>query len=176
METFFLARVREEHYRQIEEMRQELLEGPGGFDGTCQLEDYPDIGLWHRNSRLFEDHDTCPPGYALSFQYLFLKNDILAGMICLRPEAMIHPFLKRFGGHIGYCVRPSMRRQGIGTAMLKAMLKEAKEAYGLERLMVCALEDNIASKKVIINNGGVHDSTIYYPPEQKNIERYFIRL
>ncbi len=36
------------------------------------------------------------------------------------------PALERFGGHIGYVVRPSERRQGYGTLLLALTLASAR--------------------------------------------------
>jgi predicted acetyltransferase len=43
--------------------------------------------------------------------------------------------LRQIGGHIGYDVRPTARRQGHGTAMLKAALGKARE-LGLDKVLI----------------------------------------
>jgi predicted acetyltransferase len=58
------------------------------------------------------------------------------------------------GGHIGYLVRPSARRQGHATAMLAAVLPHAR-APGIDSALVTCDVDNVASRKVIMANGGV---------------------
>lgn len=66
------------------------------------------------------------------------------------------PHLREVGGHIGYDVRPSARRRGHATAMLRAALPVA---YGLDiesALVMCDV-DNIASRKVIEANGGIFE-------------------
>ena len=60
------------------------------------------------------------------------------------------------GGHIGYDIRPSARRRGHATAMLRAALPVARE-LGIESALITCDFDNIASKRVIENNGGVFE-------------------
>ena len=64
--------------------------------------------------------------------------------------------LLQFGGHIGYDVRPSARKRGHATAMLRASLPWAR-ALGIERALVTCDHDNVGSRKVIEANGGVED-------------------
>jgi predicted acetyltransferase len=63
------------------------------------------------------------------------------------------PTLMQVGGHIGYDVRPSARRQGHAGAMLEAALPIARE-LGIDRALITCDEDNVASRKVIEKNGG----------------------
>ena len=97
-------------------------------------------------------------------------------MINLRPEALSHIFLKQYGGHIGYSVRPSRRKQRIGTEMLRDFLPVCKEVYHLDKVLITCLKENEASRRVIINNGGVYENDIFYPPADETLERYWISL
>lgn len=171
-----LSRIRPEHYASIGEYRREMLEAGDSLDGCASLEKYEDIEKWHLNTILFEREDTVPPGYSIGFEYVYLCNDEVAGMVNLRPEAESHPYLKRYGGHIGYSVRPSMRNRGIATRMLKEVLDICRSEYRLKRVLVTCNEDNEGSRRVILNNGGVLENRILYPPEGKMIERYWISL
>ena len=58
------------------------------------------------------------------------------------------------GGHIGYDVRPSARRQGHATAMLAAALPVAR-SLGIGPALVTCDQANAASRLVIEANGGV---------------------
>ena len=58
-------------------------------------------------------------------------------------------------GHVGYAVVPWKRRRGIATAALRLMLREARAASGLARVLVTCDEDNIASRGVILGCGGL---------------------
>jgi predicted acetyltransferase len=46
----------------------------------------------------------------------------------------------------------------------------------MEKVMITCLEDNEGSRRIIMNNGGVFENKILYPPEDKMIERYWITL
>jgi predicted acetyltransferase len=58
------------------------------------------------------------------------------------------------GGSIGYDVRPSARRQGHATAMLRAALPEAA-ALGVDPALVTCNVANVGSRKVIEACGGL---------------------
>ena len=42
------------------------------------------------------------------------------------------------------------------------------------RILVCCLEGNEGSRKVILSNGGVYESTVYWPERNVELERYWI--
>jgi len=84
------------------------------------------------------------------------------GSIALRPNP--NKYWLTHSGHIGYSIRPSQRGKGYGNAILKLVLQKAKEK-GLSEVLLQCDEKNIASQKVIENNGGVRikeDGSIYY--------------
>ena len=176
MENFILSRVRPEYYHSIALYRKEIFDYDQEFDGCQQLELYDDIEKWDLNCKLFEDPATVPPGYSLGFQYLYLDGDEVVGMINLRPKAESHVYLRQYGGHIGYSVKPSRRKQGIGTMMLRDMLKVCRDEFELDRVLITCIKENEASRRVIMNNGGVYESDVFYPPEEKYMERYWISL
>ena len=62
--------------------------------------------------------------------------------------------LEKIGGHIGYKVRPSCRRQGVATAALRLALKKL-HAMGVQRALVTCRTENTASARVIERCGGI---------------------
>jgi predicted acetyltransferase len=70
-------------------------------------------------------------------------------------------YLKNFGGHIGYSVRPSERNRGYATEMLKIGLEYAK-SLNIERVMIGCYSDNPQSIKTIEKCGGVLSETKTY--------------
>jgi predicted acetyltransferase len=74
------------------------------------------------------------------------------GRIAIRHR--LNDFLLDVGGHIGYDVRPSRRRQGHATAMLQAALPWAL-GLGVDPALVTCDEDNTGSVRVIEAAGGV---------------------
>jgi predicted acetyltransferase len=74
------------------------------------------------------------------------------GRMSIRHE--LNGWLREVGGHIGYDVRRSRRREGHATAMLAAALPIA-HSVGIERALLTCDDDNLASRRVIERNGGV---------------------
>lgn len=95
----------------------------------------------------------------------------IIGVIDIRHQLTEN--LRYFGGLIGYGIRPSERRKGYAGLMLKAALTKARE-IGLKEVLITCKKTNIASSKVIIQNGGNLDSE-----ELINgaiVQRYIIEL
>lgn len=80
------------------------------------------------------------------------SDDEVVGFIQLRHE--LNDFLENVGGHIGYSVKPSARRQGHARRALGMLLGEAR-GLGLERVLITCDEDNAASARTIESQGGV---------------------
>ena len=62
--------------------------------------------------------------------------------------------LRRLGGNIGYSVRPSVWRQGLGALQMALLLDEASKLC-INRPVVTCFDTNIPSAKIIEKNGGV---------------------
>lgn len=78
------------------------------------------------------------------------------------------------GGHIGDGVRPSERRKGYATEMIRLALIECRN-LGFDRVLMCCNRDNIGSAKSIIKNGGVLENEII-SKDGDIVERYWIEL
>jgi predicted acetyltransferase len=82
------------------------------------------------------------------------RREVFLGRLSIRHR--LTPRLLEWGGLIGYDVRPSARRRGHATAMLRAALPVARR-LGLERVLLTCDHDNVASRRVIEANGGVFE-------------------
>ena len=80
------------------------------------------------------------------------KAQRIFGAIHLRHY--LNERLRQYGGHIGYGIRPSERRKGYATMMLKLLVGKLKE-LDYDKVMLTCDEDNIGSIKTIENCGGV---------------------
>ena len=104
---------------------------------------------------------------------LFLMDgERILGGIQIR-HTINHPNLREYGGHIGYGIRPSERRKGYATEMLRLALIEARKIW-LDRVMLGCYDDNIGSIRTIEKNGGVFERYTEY--EGKKSRVYWITL
>ncbi|HDY7465621.1 GNAT family N-acetyltransferase [Vibrio vulnificus] len=82
-------------------------------------------------------------------------------------------FLAIEAGHIGYDIAPSHRGKGNGKVMLKLALPKAAE-LGIERALITADEDNLASRGVIEANGGEFESIVMGKVFPNALARYWV--
>src|SRR5204862_3123108 len=115
--------------------------------------------------------DCLPDGYVPSVEFWLEHDGLIAG--CVRLRLGLTPDLENEGGHVGYDVRPSARRRGYGTALLRLAVIEA-QALGVERTRVTCDEDNVGSIKVIERNGAVLTGSGVSPKTGKTVRRYWI--
>ena len=87
-----------------------------------------------------------------SLIYLAFNKKILVGMISIRYE--LNQEMRMLYGNIGYGVRPTERKKGYVTEMLKFALDICKKK-GMEKVIIGCYKDNIASSKTIEKNGGI---------------------
>jgi predicted acetyltransferase len=59
--------------------------------------------------------------------------------------------------------------------MLSAALPICK-GLGLDRILVTCLDTNEGSRRTILKNGGVYESTVFEPGDRVNLQRYWIGL
>ncbi len=93
-----------------------------------------------------------PDGFVPQTTYWAFVGSRPVGIAKLRHR--LTDALRRTGGHIGYTIRPSERRRGYGTAMLRATLGEAAR-MGIESALLTINEDNRPSWRLVERNGGV---------------------
>ena len=98
-----------------------------------------------------------PEGLVPSDCYWVTEDDAVIGFLMLRRE--LNDFLRVYGGHIGYSIRPSYRRRGHASRALALALDRARE-LGLDRVLITCDEDNVASARTIESQGGVYESTV----------------
>lgn len=99
------------------------------------------------------------------------ERDMIVGAVNIRH--FLNESLLLNGGHIGDGVRPSERRKGIATEMIRLALEECKKLNITPVLMVCDKE-NIGSAKSIIHNGGILENEIEIDGVIE--QRYWIHL
>ena len=78
-------------------------------------------------------------------------GDEFLGQLSIRHA--LNRRLRYKGGHIGYGVRPSRRRRGYATLMLRLSLPVANQ-LGIDPALITCDDTNVASRRVIEANGG----------------------
>lgn len=114
-----------------------------------------------------------PEGYVPASTFWLVEGGTFLGTGNIRHR--LTPALERFGGHIGYAIRPSGWNMGYGTLQLRLLLAEAR-AMGIERALLTCFDTNIGSWRVMEKNGGVHQDTIetVFDGEPRLTRRYWI--
>ena len=108
-----------------------------------------------------------------SLLYLCFDEMKLVGLLSVRYE--LSKTLSEKYGDIGYGVRPSERRKGYATAMLRYALATCKEK-GLKRVILGCYKDNFASAATIKRNGGVLFAENDNYTDERTSQYYLINL
>jgi predicted acetyltransferase len=132
-----------------------------------------DFAGYLKHLQQFAQGADLPPGIVRETTYWGLDGATIVGTIRLRHK--LNPALEQIGGHIGYEVRPTKRRQGYGTQMLALTLEQARR-LGLERVLITCDTDNIGSARIIEKNGGRLFDQIRVTGRGKLASRYWIDL
>ena len=175
MEDLFLVQPTEEYINQIGSYKQEFLDLGSSFDGCGLLRDN-EPEEWLKKVEFFSQEETCPKHWVVTTQFICVRRSDrrLVGMIQLRHS--LNEYLEQFGGHIGYSVRPSERRKGYAKFMLKECLAYAKNQACLDRVLITCKDSNEASRRTILSQGGVYESTVLDADDGIKLERYWINF
>jgi predicted acetyltransferase len=110
------------------------------------------------------------PGYRR-----WIWDDGFCGSISFRWQPGTEALPPTCLGHIGYAVVPWKRGRGYATRALAMMLPEARKE-GLAYVELTADLDNVASQKVITNNGGVLVKRFNKGPVYGDVEALLFRI
>lgn len=107
-----------------------------------------------------------------TFFFVNEEDKRIIGMINIRynlSEAML-----KFGGHIGYGIRPTERRKGYNKINLYLGLLKAREEFGLDRVMLDCSVTNLGSDGTIRALGGVLEKCEMDPNDNTLTNAYWI--
>jgi predicted acetyltransferase len=126
-------------------------------------------------TRLIEMADSIhvEPGFVPQTTWWLVDGGTYLGRIAIRHWLTEELFMS--AGHIGYEIRPSRRRRGLGATLLALGLEQAR-ALGLTRVLLTCYDDNRPSIRVIERNGGLRDEDFLIPGTNRIERRYWIEL
>ena len=164
-----LVRPTEELKEQALEFKQEFFDhGEFVINGSELFDKTDDYTEWCRSIDANTKEETVSPDWVVTDTFFAVDdNERIVGIIDLRQT--LNDFLKDLG-NCGYSVRPSERRKGIATEMLRQLLDVAKKA-GMKELHLSVEKNNEPSIKTIIRNGGVYERSFDFDEEQADIYR-----
>lgn len=186
MERFYLERPSIERKDEIIEYLDEFVEYNSDINGSGSLdkiyEGYTFEQALERCLNMENEEYAKRVNRSASKTFLLIRenDNKIIGTINVRwnlPDAM-----QKFGGNIGYSVRPTERRKGYNKINLYLGLIEAKK-LGLDRVMLDCASDNIGSDKTMQALGGILDreeidpadgllTKVYYFDVNDCIEKY----
>lgn len=171
----FLVNPDVSYAEKIVEFRNEFLAAGSSMDGCLSLRKDEDPYVFLKNCEMFNNETTVPEGRVTATQLFLVRasDDKLLGMIQIRHR--LNDYLKKFGGHIGYSIRPTERRKGYAKQMLKLTLPYCKR-LGMEKVLITCIDGNIGSEKTIIANGGIYENTVFEPDKKIRLNRFWIAL
>ena len=167
-----LVRPSKEHEKQALEFKKEFFDNGGSTINGSELLDQTDsYDDWLQAVTNNTSKATVNPDWVVTDTYFAInENKRIVGIIDFRHE--LKGFLKDFGNS-GYSVRPSERRKGYASQMLKLILERAREIK-LTSFQLSAEKSNEASIKTIIKNGGKYSRSFTVNNEVADI--YLIDL
>ncbi len=110
-----------------------------------------------------------PYNFVPSSTYWLVEKDVFIGHINIRHY--LNEDLKKINGHIGYAIRPSMRRRGYGTEILKRGILKAR-SLGIKSIFITCDDSNIGSRRIIEKNKGKLKDIVFIDKTKKR--RYWI--
>lgn len=170
-----LIKLTKEYYKQLSEMIEEWktdqeINHTNRSPWAIFRNDYHDFDYYLDNLEIKHPTDGLVPDSV--FFLLDIERNILLGAVNIRHY--LNDYLLKYGGHIGDGIRPSERRKGYATEMIRLSLMECKK-MGIDKVLLTCDKSNIASAKSIIKNGGILENEIA-DDNGMILQRYWIQL
>ena len=179
MEKFYFEKPSIERKNEIIEYLEEFVKYGSDINGSGSLdkiyEGYTFEEALDRCLKMEDEEYAKSVGRCPGKTFLLIREDDnkVVGSINLRwnlPESML-----KFGGHIGYGVRPTERRKGYNKINLYMVLKEAQK-IGLDKVMLDCSVDNLGSDSTIKALGGILERCEIDPSDNTKTNVYWINV
>ena len=149
-------------------------EDPNYIPTGIPCETKNDIPAYIQKTRDYAQGLNLPdPWWVPCSTYWLTQNNKILGLTGLRHHLTDN--LKDFGGHIGYSIRPSERKKGYGSLILKLALQKARDR-NISRVLITCDTNNIPSQKIIKNNAGKLGSESFSNQVNRITQRYWITI
>lgn len=172
----YLRELKLEDKEKILEMCQEIHKLDGNFEGLDFLsnlneDNFEDIlekiEKYKHKEKINKNRST------ETFFIAINDMDKIVGGIIFRHQ--LKGNLINHGGNLGYLIRPTERKKGYGTEILRLGLIKCQEKR-LKKVLISCRNTNVASAKVIENNGGIYENDFYDKEADKIYRRYWINF
>ncbi len=178
MEKFYLELPSLERKNEALEYIEEFYKYDSQIHGTGSLDRELKKGKayeeWLSNNiKLHDENYALEKGLVPAYTYFLIREDDnkLIGMIDLRLG--LNDYLRNFGGHIGYSIRPTERKKGYNKINLYLVLQEAQR-YNLDKVLITCADSNDGSKKTILSLGGKFEKSNFDESDNETMELYWI--
>lgn len=167
-----LKRPAKEYESEAAAFKQEFIDnGESTINGSELLDQMDSYDEWLKSVTDNTSSETVNPSWVVTDTYFaFDENDRIVGIIDFRHE--LNGFLKDFG-NCGYSVRPTERRKGYATEMLKLVIERASE-IGMDKIQLSVERSNEASVKTITKNGGKYERSFTFESEKADVYMIYI--
>ncbi len=151
-----------EHKKAAENFKNEFFKNLETVINGSALFDQMEYEPWLEHNIKNRQKSTVDPNWvpATTFFAVRKQDCKIVGMIDIRHN-LKNEFLAQYGGHIGFSVRPSERKKGYGTEILKMGIEYAK-SLGIKKMMLGCFSDNLPSIRTIVKCGGILKDTKLY--------------
>lgn len=151
------------------DFRQEFFDnGEKVINGSELLDQTENYDDWLASVTANTSAKTVNPAWVVTDTFFAVdKTEKIVGIIDLRHT--LNDFLRDLGNS-GYSVRPSERRKGIASEMLRQLLTIAVQS-GMTELHLSVEKTNEPSIKTITKNGGVYERSFEFEGELADIYR-----
>lgn len=176
MEKLKLLKPNKDFENQAKEYIQEFIDNKSSINGVGGLDRFMNnYDEWLIKIDNDLDFNNIKPGKVPASTFFLIKesDNKIVGMINIRHQ--LNEYLLKFGGNIGYSIRPTDRKMGYATELLKLGLDECAK-LGIDKVLLTCDKSNMASAKTIQKNNGILENEIFDEESNEIVQRYWINL